>query len=210
MHSSVTLDRSGDWPGLAQIADAESRPAAEATLEQSKALDRFLATVERRAYRIAQLGLRDHDEAMDVVQGAMLRLVRSYAARPSEEWKPLFYRILQNGIRDAQRRRKVRGRLFGWWPGGERSEDDDLDPVAQHPDPLPGPADRLMATESIVVLEQALRDLPARQREAFIYRCLEGMDVADTAAAMGCSDGSVKTHYFRALQSLRERLGDSW
>lgn len=206
MHSSVTLD----WPGLAQLADAESPLAAESTLQQSKALDRFLATVERRAYRIAQVSLRDHDEAMDVVQGAMMRLVRSYAARPSEEWKPLFYRILQNGIRDAQRRRTVRGRLFRWWPSSESDADDDLDAVAQHPDPLPGPAERLMATESIERLEQALRDLPARQREAFIYRCLEGLDVADTAAAMGCSDGSVKTHYFRALQALRERLGESW
>jgi RNA polymerase sigma-70 factor (ECF subfamily) len=210
MHSSVTLDWTGDGPGLAQIADAEPCPAAEATLQQSKALDRFLATVERRAYRIAQVSLRDHDEAMDVVQGAMLRLVRSYAARPSEEWKPLFYRILQNGIRDAQRRRTVRGRLFRWWPSAGGSEDDELDQVTQHPDPLPGPVDRLMATESIGQLEQALRDLPARQREAFIYRCLEGMDVAATAVAMGCSDGSVKTHYFRALQTLRERLGESW
>lgn len=206
MHSSVTLD----WPGLAQLADAGPCPAAEATLQQSKALDRFLATVERRAYRIAQLSLRDHDDAMDVVQGAMLRLVRSYAARPSEEWKPLFYRILQNGIRDAQRRRTVRGRVFRWWPSGEAAEDEGTDPVTQHPDAAPGPVERLMATESVERLEQALKDLPARQREAFIYRCLEGMDVADTAAAMGCSDGSVKTHYFRALHTLRERLGESW
>jgi RNA polymerase sigma-70 factor (ECF subfamily) len=206
MHSSVTLD----WPGLAQLADAGSCPAAEATLQQSKALDRFLATVERRAYRIAQMSLRDHDEAMDVVQGAMLRLVRNYATRPSEEWRPLFYRILQNGIRDSQRRAGVRARLFRWWPGGSGERDEDLDPVAQHPDPGPGPAARLMAGEALARLEQALRDLPARQREAFIYRCLEGMDVAETAAAMGCSDGSVKTHYFRALKALRERLGESW
>jgi RNA polymerase sigma-70 factor (ECF subfamily) len=192
---------------------AESGPAAgkEALLEQSRALERFLASVERRAFRIAQMSLRDPDEALDVVQGAMLRLARSYGQRPSEEWKPLFYRILYNGIRDWQRRRSVRSRVISFWPGSlRRGEDPGADPIEQVPDSSPEPGEQLMAAEAMQRLERELAALPPRQQQAFVLRCLEGMDVAETAAAMGCSTGSVKTHYFRAVHTLRERLGEVW
>jgi RNA polymerase sigma-70 factor (ECF subfamily) len=172
-------------------------------------LDRFLAGVERRAFRIAQLALRDPDDAHDVVQGAMLRLAQSYATRPAAEWRPLFFRILYNGIRDQQRRQGVRRRFFGLLPGAGRPDDEPTeDPFEQVPDPGPQPLQQLAATESMQQLEQALRGLPARQLEAFSLRCLEGLDVAVTAAAMGCSEGSVKTHYFRAVQALRAALAD--
>lgn len=192
---------------------AESGPAAdeEALLEQSRALERFLAGVERRAYRIAQMSLRDPDEALDVVQGAMLRLARSYGQRPSEEWKPLFYRILYNGIRDWQRRRAVRSRIISLWPASlRRGTEPEADPIEQVPDTSPEPSEQLMAAEAMQRLEQELAALPARQQQAFVLRCLEGMGVAETAAAMGCSTGSVKTHYFRAIHALRERLGEVW
>jgi RNA polymerase sigma-70 factor (ECF subfamily) len=166
-------------------------------------LDRFLAGVERRAFRIARLALRDADDAHDVVQGAMLRLAQNYAGRPAAEWRPLFFRILYNGIRDLQRRHGVRRRFLGWLPGAGRDGDDAEDVFEQVPDPGPEPLQQLTAAETMRQLEQALRSLPARQLEAFSLRCLEGLDVAATAVAMGCSEGSVKTHYFRALQALR-------
>ena len=209
MHRSASLAALGVARWTTDVRPAPCNE--ERILQQSKALERFLADVERRAFRIAQMAVRDADEAMDIVQGAMIRLARSYAARPSEEWRPLFYRILQNGIRDSQRRRAVRARIFGWWP--ERSadaEDAAPDPLEQVADEGPGLPERLMATDAVRRLEVAIGTLPRRQREAFTLRCLEGLDVAQTALAMGCSEGSVKTHYFRALQALRAELGEVW
>jgi RNA polymerase sigma-70 factor (ECF subfamily) len=139
----------------------------------------------------------------------MLRLAQSYAARPVEEWKPLFYRILYNGIRDLQRRHGVRRRFFGWLPGASRNDDEaGEDPLEQVPDTAPEPLQQLATDEAMQHLDHALRRLPARQFEAFSLRCLEGLDVAATAAAMGCSEGSVKTHYFRALRVLRAELAE--
>lgn len=196
------------------LADAEPRSRLEeARLDAAHAreLDRFLASVERRAFRIAQMSLRNADDAHDVVQVAMLRLAEKYAGRPSDEWRPLFYRILYNGIHDLQRRRTVQRKFFGWLPGTARAGEDDLpDPFEQVPDALPEPSEQLVQAEAITELAGALERLPARQLEAFTLRCLEGLDVAATAAAMGCSEGSVKTHYFRALQALRAELAEVW
>jgi RNA polymerase sigma-70 factor, ECF subfamily len=175
----------------------------------TRALNAFLATVERKAYRMAQFGLRHDEDAMDAVQDAMLQLVRRYADRPQDQWRPLFYRILQNRITDGQRRRSARGRVMALLPW--RADGDDVpDPVAEAPDPAPGPVANLQGEQAMSALQVALQRLPARQREAFLLRNMEGMDVAETAAAMGCSDGSVKTHYSRAVQSLREQLGEHW
>lgn len=207
MTASVSLD----FATLARLSDADPSVAEDTALETATTLDRFLASVERRAFRIAQMAVRDRDDALDIVQGAMLRLARNYARRPSEEWKPLFYRILYNGIRDFQRRRTVRSRIFGFLPGSWPDDDDPpADPFEQVADPGPDPSRQLMADEAMARLETALGQLPARQQQAFVLRCLEGMDVAATAAAMGCAEGSVKTHYFRALQALRAQLGEVW
>jgi RNA polymerase sigma-70 factor (ECF subfamily) len=174
----------------------------------SRALDQFLISVERRAFKIAQLGLRNDDDALDAVQDAMMKLVQSYAARPGTEWRPLFHRILANCIRDMQRRRTVRGRIMSWLPSREAEDDEGFDPIAQAPSQDAGPARRLELDEAIGVLETAIADLPARQQQAFLLRNFEGLDVGETASAMGCSEGSVKTHYFRALETLRGRLGE--
>src|SRR5262245_48599197 len=210
---STRMKRSGtlDFAAVARLIDAESTAEEDVRLEHSQALDRFLASVEKRAFRIAQMAMRDADDALDIVQGAMLRLAQSYGGRPSEEWKPLFYRILYNGIRDSQRRSNVRSRIFSLWPSNLRvDEEGPDDPFENVSDGGPDPSERVMASEAMQRLERALRALPPRQREAFTLRCLEGMDVAETAAAMGCSEGSVKTHYFRALGALRAQLGDVW
>lgn len=207
MASSASLD----FTTLARLAEAEPPATEERSLDSATTLDRFLAGVERRAFRIAQMAVRDRDDALDIVQGAMLRLARSYGQRPSEEWRPLFFRILYNGIRDFQRRRTVRSRLFGFLPGSFAEDDEaQADPFERVADPGPDPVRRLMADEAMQRLETALAELPARQQQAFVLRCLEGMDVAATAAAMGCAEGSVKTHYFRALQALRAQLGEVW
>jgi RNA polymerase sigma-70 factor (ECF subfamily) len=175
---------------------------------QTRALNQFLAGVELKAFKIAQAALRHEDDALDAVQDAMLQLARAYSSRPPEEWKPLFYRILENRIRDMQRRRTVRGRFMAWLPLRSEDDDEDLDPVAQAPSLEPQPLRRLELDEAVGALEQALTRLPPRQRQAFLLRALEGLDVAQTAQAMGCSQGSVKTHYFRALQALRAQLGE--
>ena len=183
----------------------------ESTQHDTRSMEQFLAGVERKAFRIAQIALRHEDDALDAVQDAMLRLVRSYARRPPEEWKPLFYRILENCVRDTQRRRMVRSRVMAWFPWRSGAEEEDAaDPVEQAPDPAPTPAAQAQTDETMRALEAAVAALPARQRQAFLLRNFEGMDVAATAQAMGCSAGSVKTHYFRALQALRQALGEFW
>ncbi len=184
---------------------------AESTSTDTRALDQFLASVERKAFRIAQIALRHEEDALDAVQDAMLRLVRSYARRPPEQWPPLFYRILENCIRDLQRRRAVRARVMSWipWPAPDESATV-RDPLEQLADAAPGPAAQVQADETMQALEAQLAALPARQRQAFLLRSFEGLDVAATARAMGCSAGSVKTHYYRAVQTLRSALGEFW
>jgi RNA polymerase sigma-70 factor (ECF subfamily) len=180
------------------------------TLQRESQLNQFLADVERRALRIAEISVRDRDEALDLVQDAMIKLVRSYANRPGDEWTPLFYRILQNGIRDWHRHQKVRNRVMVWFGRGG-SGDEEYDLVAHAPDPAGRtPDEELQTGEAMQRLETAIQALPARQREAFMLRTFEGLDVAGTAVAMGCSDGSVKTHYSRAIHTLRDKLGEHW
>lgn len=176
-------------------------------LQSERQLNQFLAEVERRALRIAEIAVRDRDEALDLVQDAMIKLARNYARRPGDEWAPLFYRILQNGIRDWHRRQKVRNRVMVWFG----RSDDDYDVAANAPDPSGrSPDQELQTQQAMQRLEGSVGELPGRQREAFMLRTFEGLDVAATAAAMGCSEGSVKTHYFRAIHSLRDKLGDHW
>lgn len=168
--------------------------------------------MERRAFRIANLALRSVEDAQDAVQEAMFQLAKRYAHRPSAEWTPLFYRILQSRIRDCQRRRAVRNRVLSFF-GGQRGEgEDDLpDPIAGAVDPTGvDPREQVARDQAMGALEEAVAALPGRQREAFLLRILEGLDVAQTAQAMGCSEGSVKTHLSRAVHSLRETLGEHW
>jgi RNA polymerase sigma-70 factor (ECF subfamily) len=185
----------------------------ESTLERTHALDRFLAGVERRALRIAEFATGDREDALDLVQDAMMKLVSRYRGRSEQEWAPLFYRILQSRINDWHRRSRVRNR-FRVWLGGARAADEDegaADPIQAAVDAgQPDCITRLQHTDAMAVLQDALRSLPLRQQQAFLLRSWEGLDVAGTALAMGCSEGSVKTHYSRAVHTLRDRLGEHW
>jgi len=191
---------------LLPLGKAQLRDSAQ---DGARTLETFLAEVERKAFRIAQISLRHEADALDVVQDAMMQLAHRYASRPAEEWRPLFYRILENRIRDVQRRRIVRQRVMSVLPWrGEDAEEEMPDPIDQAPAAGPTPAAQIESDQMIQALEHALTELPGRQRQAFLLRNIEGLDVAETAAAMKCSQGSVKTHYFRALQALRSKLGD--
>lgn len=189
--------------GADRVSDADLNE----TRETPATLDAFLAQVERRAFRMAEMQLRHREDAMDAVQDAMLRLVRHYADKPAPEWSPLFWGILRRRIVDLQRRRKVRSIVVGWLGGGQDDDGGEL-PSWEPADLGPGPLERLHDVQSYADMAAAVQKLPRRQREAFMLRTLEGLDVAETARAMGCAEGSVKTHLSRALQNLRDQLED--
>ena len=165
--------------------------------------------MERRAFKQAVFAVRDEEAALDIVQDAMMRLSERYGDRVPEELPPLFQRILQNAIRDWFRRQKVRSTwttlLSAIAPG--RGEEDDQDPLdtlqaAGDANREESPPEQLARSQVIEIIEQELTRLPPRQREAFIMRYWEELDVAETAKAMGCSEGSVKTHCSRATHAL--------
>jgi RNA polymerase sigma-70 factor (ECF subfamily) len=195
-------------PDLALVERRQT--VEEQDLADSRALDRFLLDVEKRAFRIARIAVRDDDDALDIVQDAMLQLARRYADRPAEQWTPLFYRVLQNRIHDCQRRRAVRSRVMAWVSAVRSDDLESENPIELVPDTRPQPSEQLMTQQAMQLLEGALTKLPARQQQAFLLRNLEGLDVAQTAAAMGCSEGSVKTHYSRAVHTVRKCLGEVW
>jgi RNA polymerase sigma factor (sigma-70 family) len=172
---------------------------------REESLAAFLAGIERRAFRHAEIALRHREDALDAVQDAMLKLVQRYADKPSIEWTPLFWSVLRSRITDIRRRRRVRSVLVGWMGS---ASDDDEGPVWEPTDPTPGPAHLHTDRESYRALSAALQMLPRRQREAYQLRVLEGLDVSDTARAMSCSEGSVKTHTSRAMDALRRQLED--
>ena len=178
------------------------------TLVDTQALEHFLAGIERRALRIAEYATRNREDALDIVQEAMLKLAERYSSRPQEEWPPLFHSILQSRIRDWQRRTIVRNRFRVWLRVAEDAPDV-ADPVGALPDPLGATPERVLeGRRAVQRLENAIGELPGRQREAFVLRVWEGLNVADTARAMGCAEGSVKTHLSRAMHALRDALED--
>src|SRR4249919_4165766 len=161
--------------------------------------DGFLASVERRAFRLAELALGQREDALDAVQDSMIRLLR-YRARPAQEWPPLFWGILRRQLTDRHRRNAVRRRVLGFLG---RPEPGAPDPLEMVPDPHEDPARRLQDARSWEALGAAVRALPRRQRECFLLRELQGLNVAETAVAMGCSVGSVKAPLSPEIGRLR-------
>ncbi|MBB1059600.1 RNA polymerase sigma factor [Lysobacter spongiae] len=178
-----------------EAPDETVRPDLPATLEA------FLAGIGARAFRFAETGLRQREDALDAVQDAMMKML-AYEDRPASEWTPLFWSILRRRIIDVQRRRRFR---LTWLSPAPRNEDET--PV-EWSDDGPDPSRAHDGREGYARLAEALGELPARQREAFSLRVLEELDVATTARAMGCSEGSVKTHLSRAREALQRKLED--
>jgi RNA polymerase sigma-70 factor (ECF subfamily) len=177
------------------------------------ALNDFLISVERRAFKRTVYAVRDEDAALDIVQDAMIRLSASYADRPTNEWPMLFQRILSNATLDWFRRQKVRNALFqnmgdleAHFGGQDEGDLDLLEILAVDAVSTEGAEDTANRAEILKVIEQEIEQLPGRQREAFLMRYWEELDVSETAAAMGCSEGSVKTHCSRAVASLSKAL----
>jgi len=189
-------------------SDSELRtPTRSAVPGTGDALDAFLRSVERRALRIAELGLGSRDDALDVVQDSMLTFVRNYRDKPASDWAPLFHRVLDSRVLDFHRRHQVRSRWLGFVDRLVGRDADDTDALAQIADARAlQPWQHVADGETANALDAALRALPNRQRQAFLLRVWEGFDVADTARAMACSEGSVKTHLSRAMTALRGRL----
>ena len=175
-------------------------------------LSDFLTQVERRAFKQTAYAVRDEHAALDIVQDAMMKLAEKYAMRPANEFPMLFQRILQNTMRDFWRRQKVRSiwtsLLSSFSLTGEDGEDSDPLEVltSANRDSRDEPEAQLEQRQTMALIEEALTKLPTRQREAFVMRYWEDMDVAETALAMGCSQGSVKTHCSRAVRALATTL----
>jgi RNA polymerase sigma-70 factor, ECF subfamily len=190
-------------------AAQQLQEGSEATHLASRGeLETFLKSIERRAFKQAVFALRDEEAALDIVQDAMLRLSEKYGHRPQAELPLLFHRILQNAVRDWFRRQKVRSlwtTLLSSLTGG--SDDEDRDPLetletAAGASTQGAPAEQFEQSQVLEIIEQELARLPERQRQAFIMRYWEELDVAETAKVMGCSEGSVKTHCSRATHAL--------
>jgi RNA polymerase sigma-70 factor (ECF subfamily) len=171
-------------------------------------LEAFLMKTERRAFRMAQMSTRNREDALDIVQDAMMQLTSKYANKPADEWPPLFYRILNNRIMDFHRRNTTQSRWRVWFSKVD-DEEDYYDPVQSAPSNDLGPGAVADLADSVERVEHFVQQLSPRQRQAFLLRAWEGMDVAETARIMKCSQGSVKTHYSRAVHFLREQLQES-
>lgn len=154
---------------------------------------------------MAKVVVGNREDALDILQDTMCKLVEKYGTRQAAEWPALFYTILQSRIRDWYRRETVRNR-FRVWFGREDDKSDSLDRFENTGEQ--GPEDMLQDSQFMHGLETAIRQLPLRQQQAFMLRAFEEFDVKSTANIMGCSEGSVKTHYSRAVSALRDKLGE--
>jgi RNA polymerase sigma-70 factor (ECF subfamily) len=173
-------------------------------------LSDFLAQTERRAFKQAAYAVRDDHAALDIVQDAMMKLAEKYNQRPATEFPMLFQRILQNTIHDYFRRQKVRNLWTTLLSSFTNPDDEDHDPLEMiAPEGDAGahdPREEVERSQTLALIEDALHRLPQRQREAFVLRYWEDLDVAETAKVMGCSEGSVKTHCSRAVHTLAAAL----
>ena len=202
--------------GISQLVFHQLHQHGDRALKTSRqdhlAMNRFLSGVERRAFRMAEIATGNPDDALDIVQDAMLSLVKSYGHKTPNDWGPLFQRILQSRIRDWYRRSRVRNSLLDWLGLAGRKpgrDNDEQDPIAEAVDHQgKGPEAMAENHDAGQALNRALKQLPLRQQQAFLLRNWEGLDVRQTAAAMDCSEGSVKTHYSRAVHRLREELSE--
>ncbi|MDH3688675.1 MAG: RNA polymerase sigma factor [Gammaproteobacteria bacterium] len=187
--------------------------------DDALSLDMFLSSVEQKAYRIAFYSVRDEQLSLDLVQDAMLKLVEKYASKPSEEWPALFFTILSNRIIDARRWNRLReggGKLVSLFRSKTGSDDDQERDILESDASVydlqqpSEPESDTFGRELRHVIDDALKELSERQRQVFLLREWQGFNVQQTATILGCSDGSVKQHHFRAMRNLRKQLAMVW
>lgn len=206
------LIRVSDRSGARIEADAEPKPGAP---NYSRALDDFLAGAEYKAFKIALYALREEQAALDVVQDAMLKLSEKYSGRPAAEWPALFFTILNNRITDVRRWRRLReigGKTLSLFRKHEDRDEDLLEKGlgADRNPPYQQPEQAVLARQLRGEIDKAVANLSERQRQVFVLREWQGLSVRDTAVTLGCSEGSVKQHHFRAMRALREQLAEVW
>ena len=171
-------------------------------------MEQFLAQVEKKAFRMAQIATQNQSDALDIVQDTMIKLVEKYADKPAAEWRPLFYRILQSRITDYFRRRTLHNKIF-FWKQSTTVENEIVDEIDNASD-LVTPERALSGQRNVDKVLAAIQLLPHRQQQCFMLRSWEGLSVSETAVAMGCSEGSVKTHYSRAKDALLNSLDEAF
>lgn len=218
---SNSLERTGSTmakprgPDEGFVDAAKERNDRSDRSERSYAsLDTFFEDVEKRAYRMAVYTLKDEQAALDAVQDAMLKLVEKYAGRPSSEWPALFFTILNNRMIDIQRWGRLReagGKLISLFRSHDNGEEDLLETglgsdnfIGERPEVASWSRDLHNR------IDNAVTKLSDRQRQVFLLREWQGFNVRETSEILGCSEGSVKQHHFRAMQALRKHLAGVW
>ena len=171
-------------------------------------MEEFLKSVEKKAFRMIQIATGYADDAVDLLQDSMMAFVRKYSDKSESEWKPLFYRVVQNRIRDWYRREKLKKLLFIPMSGGRDSQPDQIETIEDHK--VVDSLTALKTSQAMEKLDNVLKRLPARQQQVFLLRSWEGLSTKDTAMAMGCTQGTVKTHYSRAVTKLKQELEGTW
>ena len=211
--SDRARERHWDRDGINNKSKAEGNTVAHFNDKQAlspimdMSMDEFLQSVERRAFHMARMATGNRDDALDIVQEAMFKLVQKYSGKSAGEWRPLFYRILNRKITDHYRRNAAKNRLFSLASFGMQASDEGADLIDRAEGRKSDAPDQTVARElQMEILTKAVAQLPGRQRQAFMLRCWDGMSTAITAETMGCSEGSVKTHYSRAMHSLRASM----
>ena len=172
----------------------------------------FLKSVEKKAFQMIRIATGSIDDALDILQDSMMSFVRHYSNKNESEWAPLFYRVVQNKIRDWYRKQKVKKLVFRYLPGSFKPESEIApNPIEQVEDKRNTDAlTELKNRQAIKKLNQVLKKLPGKQQQAFLLRAWEGLSTKETARAMKCSEGTVKTHYFRAMGKLKKELEETW
>ena len=190
---------------LSYDAQSKSSKLRRDSLDNSQALGDFFSSVEKRAFRRAQIATGNADDALDIVQDAMLSLINKYANKEAQDWELLFHKILSNRIMDWHRRTAIRKRFGTWFSSdAEESEDAEFEDVN-----TPSPEENTQTDQSIAQLETALQELPLKQQQVFLLRAWEGLSEKETSVAMSCSIGAIKSHYSRARSFLKNNLDNN-
>jgi RNA polymerase sigma-70 factor, ECF subfamily len=177
-----------------------------------KTMEVFLKSVEKKAFRIIEIATGGADDTLDILQESMMAFVRRYSAKDESEWRPLFYKVVQNKIKDWLRKEKLKRLFFFSMPAHYQEESEIMpDPIDTAPDlQTANPLTDAKTSQAIARLHIVLKNLPRGQQQVFLLRAWEGLSTQETATAMNCTEGTVKTQYFRAINRLKEKLEGTW